>query len=107
MLTIEEKFLSHYFELRRTHNQVSIREVANLAVILRQFLKDGFLHKINRPKGRRKKILFPVDVNQDHVSHSHCFLAGYLLAVEPIRGETRVDLKNFDDFLAFNILSPT
>lgn len=104
MLEPKEKFISHYFELKRAHDQISIPAATNLAVILRLFLKDGFIHKANKLSKHQVKLCFPVDMNQDRVLENHIFLAGFRLATEPIPGETVIRKMDIKQFLSFKIL---
>ena len=87
MLSTEEKFVSHFHELKRAHHDLSFRDISNLAVILRLFLIDNFAdtlkNAVNRSTGKKLKFIYPINNNQDTVSKSRTFLVGYLLAAEP------------------------
>lgn len=108
MLSTEEKFVSHFYELKRAHHDLSFRDISNLAVILRLFLIDNFAdtlkNAVNRTTGKKLKFIYPIDKNQDTVSKSRTFLAGYLLAAEPST-HTNIGKLNKDQFLRFRILS--
>jgi hypothetical protein len=100
----DRKFISHFYELRRAHENLSLSELAGLAVVLRLFLLDGFIHSANRLRKNPERLIFPIDVNQDTVTEQYIFLAGFRLAVEPIPNETVIRRLDINQFLSFAIL---